>query len=34
MREPLPDQLEDRPITFGVWLIGGLIVALLVALLL
>ena len=34
MRETLPDLIEDRPITFGAWLIGGSVVALLVALLL
>jgi len=34
MREPLPDLIEDRPITLSVWLIGGSVVALLVALLL
>ena len=33
MREPLPDLIEDRPITFSVWLSGGAIVALLIALL-
>lgn len=34
MWEPLPEPLEDRPITLSVWLIGGLIVALLIAMLL
>ena len=34
MRETLPDLIEDRPITLGAWLIGGSVVALLVALLL
>ncbi len=34
MRETLPEPLEDGPITLSVWLIGGLIIALLVALLL
>jgi len=33
MRQPLPDNLEDRPITLAVWLVGGAIVALLLALL-
>ncbi len=33
MREPLPERLEDGPITLGAWLVGGMIVALLVALL-
>jgi hypothetical protein len=34
MRKPLPERLEDGPITLSVWLIGSLIVVLLVALLL
>jgi hypothetical protein len=34
MRQPLPDLIEDRPITLGMWLIGGLVIALLLALLL
>ena len=33
MREILPDLIEDRPITLSVWLIGGSVIALLVALL-
>jgi hypothetical protein len=34
MRESLPERLEDGPITLGIWLIGGSIVALLASLLL
>lgn len=34
MRETLPDLIEDRPITLGVWIIAVSVVALLVALLL
>ncbi len=35
MRGPgLPDPIEERPITLSVWLLGGAIVALLLAMLL
>ena len=33
-RHPLPDSLEDRPITLSVWLVGAAIVAFLLAMLL
>ena len=33
VRHHLPEILQDRPITFAAWLIGGLVVALLIALL-
>ena len=33
-RNTLPDSLEEKPITLGVWLLGGAIIALLIALLL
>ncbi len=32
MRNTMPDSLEDRPITLTVWLLGGSIVAFIIAL--
>ena len=34
MQNPLPDSLEERPLTLGVWMIAAAIVGLLVALIL
>ena len=32
MRNPLPDSLEERPITLGVWIIAFAVIAFLLAL--
>jgi len=33
MQDNLPERLEDRPITLAAWLVGGAVIALLLALL-
>ncbi len=32
MRNTMPDSLEDRPITLTAWLLGGSVIALIIAL--
>ena len=32
MRNHMPDSLEDRPITLTAWLLGGAVIALIIAL--